>query len=59
VIIERLRGTLLQLESTVKNIPDEKLSIKKDGKWSVKEVVGHLFDLEELWNGRINDFPGT
>lgn len=56
VIIERLRGTLLQLEATVKNIPDEKLSIKKDGKWSVKEVVGHLYDVEELWNGRINDF---
>jgi uncharacterized damage-inducible protein DinB len=56
VIVERLRGTLLQLESTIKNIPDEKLSVKKDGKWSVKEVVGHLFDLEELWNGRINDF---
>jgi len=56
VIIERLRGTLLQLEATVKNIPDEKLSIKKDGKWSVKEVIGHLYDLEELWNGRINDF---
>ena len=56
VIVERLRGTLLQLESTVINIPDEKLSVKKDGKWSVKEVVGHLFDLEELWNGRINDF---
>ena len=56
VIIERLRGTLLQLESTIKNIPDEKLSAKKDGKWSVKEVVGHLFDLEELWNGRIDDF---
>jgi len=56
VIVERLRGTLLQLESTVKNIPDEKLSVKKDGKWSVKEVIGHLFDLEELWNGRIDDF---
>ena len=56
VIVERLRGTLLQLESTVQNIPDDKLSIKKDAKWSVKEVVGHLFDLEELWNGRINDF---
>jgi uncharacterized damage-inducible protein DinB len=56
VIVERLRGTLLQLEALVKNIPDEKLSVKKDGKWSVKEVIGHLFDLEELWNGRINDF---
>jgi uncharacterized damage-inducible protein DinB len=56
VIVERLRGTLLQLEATVKNIPDEKLSVKKDGKWSIKEVVGHLYDLEELWNGRIDDF---
>lgn len=56
VIIERLRGTLLQLESTLKNLPDEKLSLKKDGKWSVKEIVGHLYDLEELWNGRIDDF---
>ena len=56
VIVERLCGTLLQLEAMIKNIPDEKLSIKKDGKWSIKEVVGHLFDLEELWNGRIDDF---
>lgn len=56
IIVERLRGTLSQIEDLVKNIPDEKLSFKKDGKWSIKEVVGHLFDLEELWNGRINDF---
>ena len=56
VIVERLRGTLSQLEAMTKNIPDDKLSIKKDGKWSVKEVVGHLFDLEELWINRINDF---
>src|SRR6266513_2582959 len=56
VIVERLRGTLLQLKAMTKNIPDEKLSIKKDGKWSVKEVVCHLFDLKELWSNRINDF---
>lgn len=56
VIIERLRGTLLQLEAIVKNIPDEELSKKADGKWSVKEVVGHLYDVEELWDGRIDDF---
>ena len=56
VIVERLRGTLLQLETMIKNIPGEKLSIKTDGKWSVKEVVGHLYDVEELWDGRIDDF---
>ena len=42
VIVERLRGTLLQLEAIVKNVADEKLSVKKDGKWSVKEVVGQF-----------------
>ena len=56
VIVERLRGTLLQLEGMLKDIPEEELTMKKDGKWSVKEVVGHLYDLEELWSGRINDF---
>ena len=56
VIVERLRGIILQLEAMLKNIPEDKLSKKQDGKWSVKEVVGHLYDLEELWNGRIDDF---
>jgi uncharacterized damage-inducible protein DinB len=56
VILERLRSTLPQLQAMVKNIPDEKLSFKKNGKWSIKEVVGHLYDIEELWNGRIDDF---
>jgi uncharacterized damage-inducible protein DinB len=55
VIIERLKGTLSRIEYLCKE-PDEKLSFKKDDKWSVKEVIGHLFDLEELWNGRITDF---
>jgi uncharacterized damage-inducible protein DinB len=56
VIVERLRGTLPQLEAMTKNIPDDKLSVKKDGKWSVKEIAGHLYDLEELWSSRVNDF---
>jgi uncharacterized damage-inducible protein DinB len=56
VILERLRGTLPRLEAMVINIPDEKLSLKKDGKWSIKEVLGHLYDIEALWDGRINDF---
>lgn len=56
IILERLRGTVAQLEASVKNIPEDQLTIKKDGKWSVKEVIGHLYDLEELWSGRIDDF---
>jgi uncharacterized damage-inducible protein DinB len=56
VILERLRGTGARLEAAVKNIPERQLMIKKDGKWSVKEVIGHLYDLEELWYGRTDDF---
>jgi len=56
VIIERLRGTLPRIEALVKNKSDEELRRKNKDGWSVKEQVGHLFDLEELWYGRIEDF---
>ena len=56
IIVERLRGTIFHLEAFIKNIPEEQLIIKTDGKWSVKEVIGHLYDLEELWHGRVDDF---
>jgi uncharacterized damage-inducible protein DinB len=56
VIVERLRGTEPRIESIVKNRSEEKLGEKISGAWSAKEQVGHLYDLEELWYGRIEDF---
>ena len=56
VILERLRGTIPQLEDLVLDIPEESLSKRSGGAWSIKEQVGHLYDLEELWMGRIEDF---
>ena len=56
VIIERLRGTVLRIEAIIKNKTEKELSQKIDGKWSVKEQVGHLYDLEDLWFGRVEDF---
>jgi uncharacterized damage-inducible protein DinB len=56
VIVERLRGTAPRIEHIVKNKSEERLSQKIDGAWSVKEQVGHLYDLEQLWYGRIEDF---
>ncbi len=56
VIVERLKGTVLQLEAILVNVPEADLERKENNKWSVKEVVGHLYDLEELWDGRITDF---
>jgi uncharacterized damage-inducible protein DinB len=56
VIVERLRGILPRIESIVNNKTEEELNRKIGESWSVKEQIGHLFDLEELWYGRIEDF---
>ncbi|HEV8286425.1 MAG TPA: DinB family protein [Chitinophagaceae bacterium] len=55
-IVERLRGTLPRIGAMIKNEEEEKLSKKINGKWSIKEQIGHLYDLEELWYGRVEDF---
>lgn len=54
-IIERLRGTPIRLEEKVGNLSKALLEIKPEGKWSIKEHVGHLIDLEPLWQGRLHD----
>jgi len=55
-ILERLRGTELRLQSLTHGLEDNKTSYKPNGKWSVKEHIGHLADLEDLHEGRIDDF---
>jgi uncharacterized damage-inducible protein DinB len=55
VIFSRLEGTIFRLHSIVLNADDEQISYNPDG-WSVKEHIGHLYDLEELWWKRLNDF---
>ena len=54
-IIERLEGTSIRLESKIKQIPPELFEIKPNGTWSIKENIGHLTDLEPLWQGRLID----
>lgn len=56
VIVERLRGTAPRIENIVSNTSEGQLSQKIMDAWSVKEQVGHLYDLEQLWYGRIEDF---
>jgi len=55
-ILKRLSNTPAEIESLIKNIPEETLHKKPDGKWSIKENIGHLIDLEELHSARIDDF---
>jgi uncharacterized damage-inducible protein DinB len=55
-VLERLRGTPSRLEELIGKIPAELLTRHTEGKWSIQEHVGHLGYLEELHDGRIDDF---
>lgn len=55
VIFSRLEGTIFRLHHLLANADDEQSSRSKEG-WSVKQQVGHLYDLEELWWQRLQDF---
>lgn len=54
-IIERLRGTPVRLKEKLQTIPHELLSHQHNFAWSIKENIGHLTDLEPLWQGRLED----
>ena len=53
--IERLKGTISRLESKVIGVPEEILSNQLDGKWSVKQNIGHLAEVDEIANKRIDE----
>ena len=55
LIIERLSGTPLRLEQRFKSINSTILTERINNTWSIKENLGHLIDLEPLWQGRCED----
>jgi uncharacterized damage-inducible protein DinB len=55
VIFSRLEGTIFRLHTLLQNADNDRCSVAKKG-WSIKQHVGHLYDLEDLWWQRLNDF---
>jgi uncharacterized damage-inducible protein DinB len=53
--LERLEGTITRLEEKVKGIGEDILSNKLDGKWSVKQNIGHLAEVDEIALKRIDE----
>ena len=53
--IERLEGTIVRLELKVKGVNDSLLSKRLDNKWSIKENIGHLAEVDEIANRRIEE----
>jgi hypothetical protein len=55
-LIERIKATVPRIEELVKNISESDLSKQEDNQWSVKQHIGHLIDLEELHEARVDQF---
>ncbi len=55
-VLERLRGTPARLEDRLEGSPPAWLAVRHGDSWSIQENVGHLLLVEDLWDGRLDDF---
>jgi hypothetical protein len=55
-VVERLRGTPARLEELVRSLPPEILTRRRGEAWTIREQVGHLIDLDELHEARLEDY---
>lgn len=55
VIFSRLEGSIFRLAHILRSA-DEVITGKRQSGWSVKQHLGHLYDLEQLWWQRLADF---
>lgn len=55
-VVERLRGTPARLEEMIRALPPHALTRRVGDAWSIQEQVGHLLDLDELHEGRLEDY---
>jgi uncharacterized damage-inducible protein DinB len=55
-LLERLRGTPARAKELIAGVSEDKLSTRGDGKWSVKDHLGHLADLQPLDEQRLHEF---
>ena len=53
--IERLRGLAPRLDLLLANVTEDQAHRQVGGKWSIAQNVGHLSDVEELWQERLED----
>jgi hypothetical protein len=56
LVLKKLRGSPEDIALLVSPLLEEILTKRIKNSWSIKENVGHLIDLEELHDGRIDDF---
>ena len=55
-ILARLRSTPDRIEAALAGASPDTLTRRAGDAWSIQENVGHLLDLEPLWEQRLDDF---
>lgn len=55
IIFQRLQGAEPRLHQLFEGVSEARAGTTKNG-WSAKEHAGHLYDLEELWWNRWEDY---
>ena len=55
-LLERVRGTPARLEERIALLSPALLRRREEGKWSIQEHAGHLFDVDLLFLGRLDDY---
>lgn len=53
--VERLEGTIYRIEQKVKSVDDTILSTRFNNKWSIKENIGHLAEVDEVGTKRLDE----
>lgn len=53
--LERLRATAPRLDEMTVLVSEDLMEIREGGKWSAKEHIGHLSDIEILHDSRLED----
>jgi uncharacterized damage-inducible protein DinB len=56
-MVERLRGLPGRTADIVRGLPETVLTARdRDGRWSIREHLGHLISVDDLLEARLNDY---
>jgi hypothetical protein len=55
-ILTRVRDSSIRIAHHTEHLTENQLTLKIDGKWSIKEHIGHLIDLEIVHHLRLIEF---
>ena len=53
--LERLAGTAVRFDAKIKDFSEADLSARLNDKWSVKQNIGHLAEVDEIANKRVDE----